>query len=400
MKKKCVKLMCLVLGIVMVSAFAVYAGAEKKEPAPEEKPVTVKEPAKAPAKVPSKSYYTTDVELLGAIETRGPEGQVPIWYKALSLTEEEKDRIRKGNYTIGYCQICAGELNDVIGYSIEHVAKDLNMKYLWAFDDLSALNQRDNVESMLAAGADIICALSIDPQISGETFRMVAEQGKSICFLSNKAPMKWKEEYTGGLVFWDLAGLGPIMAEALNKEMGGEAKIGWVYHDANFFITNIRDDGFKNAIDKYPGMEIVYEAPWSGMEADAEDVANAMMLKHPEINAIYLPWQEALMPTISVLNSMGKKNVKIVLHDLNANAAMEMIKSDNVLMICQPASWDYGVAIALMGCYTLLGKELPAECVVVPGLGSTRDNLEEVWERCFNAPLPTNLKKELYARKK
>jgi len=49
MKKKCVKLMCLVLGIVMVSAFAVYAGAEKKEPAPEEKPVTVKEPAKAPA---------------------------------------------------------------------------------------------------------------------------------------------------------------------------------------------------------------------------------------------------------------------------------------------------------------------------------------------------------------
>ena len=190
------------------------------------------------------------------------------------------------------------------------------------------------------------------------------------------------------------------MAEALNKEMGGQAKIGWVYHDANFFITNIRDDGFKAAIDNYPGMEIVYEAPWGGMESDAEDVANAMMLKHPEINAIYLSWQEALMPTISVLNSIGKKDVKIVLHDMNANVAMEMIKTDNILMVGQPASWDYGVAIALMGCYTLLGKELPAECVVVPGLGITADNLEEGWERCFNAPLPTNVKKELYEKKK
>jgi ribose transport system substrate-binding protein len=396
MKRKLMWLTCVVLAFTLAMGFVAFAGTGKSTPEPAEEPVKTEEPAKAP----SKSYYTTDVEKLGAVETRGPEGQVPVWYKELSLTEAEKEKIRQGNYTIGYCQICAGELNDTIGYGIKHVAEDLNMKYLWAFDDLSAVTQRDNVESMLSAGADVICALSIDPQISGETFRMVAEQGKSICFLSNKAPLKWKEEYTGGLVFWDLAGLGPLMAEALNKEMGGQAKIGWVYHDANFFITNIRDDGFKAAIDNYPGMEIVYEAPWGGMESDAEDVANAMMLKHPEINAIYLSWQEALMPTISVLNSIGKKDVKIVLHDMNANVAMEMIKTDNILMVGQPASWDYGVAIALMGCYTLLGKELPAECVVVPGLGITADNLEEGWERCFNAPLPTNVKKELYEKKK
>ena len=71
-----------------------------------------------------------------------------------------------------------------------------------------------------------------------------------------------------------------------------------------------------------------------------------------------------------------------------------------ILMVGQPASWDYGVAIALMGCYTLLGKELPAECVVVPGLGVTSDNLEEGWERCFNSPLPTNVKKAMYQKKK
>ena len=383
---------CFVLMFILAIGLVAYAGAEKGDPESAKEPVKTE----APAKAPSKSYYTTDVEKLGAVETRGPEGQVPVWYKELSLTEAEKEKIRQGNYTIGYSQICAGELNDTIGYGIKHVAEDLNMKYLWAFDDLSAVNQRDNVESMLSAGADVICALSIDPQISGETFRLVAEQGKSICFLSNKAPLKWKEEYTGGLVFWDLAGLGPMMAEVLNKEMGGQAKIGWMYHDANFFITNIRDYGFKDAIDLYPGMEIVYEAPWSGMESDAENVANAMMLKHPEIDAIYLPWQEALMPTISVLNSIGNKDVKLVLHDLNANVAMEMIKTDNVLMVGQPASWDYGVAIALMGCYTLLGKELPAECVVVPGLGITSDNLEEGWERCFNSPLPTNVKKAMY----
>jgi ribose transport system substrate-binding protein len=396
MSKK-LMVICLSFVFFFAAAWLIFASSEKENTMQTEKPA---EAEKGPMMEPSKSYYTTDVEHLGPIETRGPEGQVPVWYKDLSLTEEEKEKIRQGNYTIGYCQIAAGELNDVIGYGIEHVAKDLNMKYLWAFDELSALKQRDNVESMLAAGADVICALSIDPKIGKETFQIVANQGKAIVFLSNKAPMKWKEEYKGGLVFWDLAGLGPLMAEALNKALDGKANVGWVYHDANFFITNIRDNGFKKALNKYPGMNIVYEAPWSGLESDAEDVVNAMMLKHPEINAIYLSWQEALLPTISVLNSLGRKDVKIVVNDLNANAALEMIKNDNILMITQPASWDYGVAVALIGCYTLLGKELPAECVVVPGLGATRDNLEEVWQRCFNAPLPTNLKKELYARKK
>jgi ribose transport system substrate-binding protein len=211
--------------------------------------------------------------------------------------------------------------------------------------------------------------------------------------------LKWKTEYKGGLVFWDLAGLGPQMAEILNKALGGKGKVGWVYHDANFFITNIRDNSFKAAIQKYPGFQVVAEAPWSGMESEAQDVVNAMMLKHPEINAIYLSWQEALMPTISVLNSMGRDDVKIVVNDLNATAAMELIKNPNVLAVAQPASWDYGVAIAMIGCYTLLNKPLPAECVVVPGLVATKDNLETVWQQCFNADLPTNLKMALYAQK-
>ena len=42
--------------------------------------------------------------------------------------------------------------------------------------------------------------------------------------------------------------------------LGGKGKVGYIFHDANFYVTNQRDGAFKETIETdYPDMQIVAE---------------------------------------------------------------------------------------------------------------------------------------------
>ena len=44
------------------------------------------------------------------------------------------------------------------------------------------------------------------------------------------------------------------------KSLGGKGKIGLIFHEADFFVTKQRYDGFKQTIEQdYPDIEIVEE---------------------------------------------------------------------------------------------------------------------------------------------
>lgn len=349
-------------------------------------------PAPPAEEVEETTEEAPPVEELGEITTIGPEGQIPIWYTEIKLTDEEKERVKDMGLTIAYDQLNISEFDDAIGFAIDYMAKELNMKYIWTYNRMDAAVQKDNIETILAANPDIIASVSVDPVVSGEAFKKAVDQGVVIIFCSCKAPFEWKKDYTGGLVFYDLVGFAPALAGELNKVLGGDGNIGYVYHEANFFITNQRDQGFKDALKEYPGLKIVAEEPWSGNAADVEAVVSAMIIKHPEINGIYLPWQEAVMPAISAFRAADRMDIKIVTNDIGKTTALEMITGDNIAMMSQCAAWQYGVTVVEMGLYALLGKEIPAECVIVPGHTATKETIEEVWPMVYNEPLPTELK--------
>jgi ribose transport system substrate-binding protein len=346
---------------------------------------------------------TKDGGKLGVIKTRGPEGQVPLWYTAITLTDSEKQQIRKGKdgkkFIIAYDQLNVSEFDDTIGFAIEAMAKDLGMEYIHTYNRFDASVQKDNVETILAKNPNVIASVSVDPTISTSAFKKAADRGVAVIFCSVKAPMKWGSEYKGGLVFYDLIGFGPMLAKELNNSMGGKGAVGIVFHQANFFITNQRDQGFKDALKAYPGLTVVDERPTGNTMNDTEGIISAMITKHPEIKGIYLPWQEHVMPAISALRAAGRTDIKIVTGDIGKTTALEMITGKNLVMMTQCMAWQYGVTVTEMGCYTILGKKIPAECIIVPGLGATWKTIDQVWPQVFHQPLPPDLKTALDKRR-
>jgi len=378
-----------IIGIMILLMFSTtYAGGSKKETEPaykvEEKPIPM------------------EIEM-GEIKTRGPEGQVPLWYTEIGLTEAEREIIRKGKngkkYVIAYDQLNVSEFDDTIGFAIDYMAKELNMEYIHTYNRFDAAVQKDNIETILAKKPDIIAAVSVDPVVSGAAFRKAAEMGVTLVFCSVKAPLEWGKEYNGGLVFYDLIGFGPLLAKELNNVLGGNGEVGIVYHEANFFITNQRDQGFEDALKQYPGLKIVDKRPTGNTIQDTEAIVSAMITKHPEIDGIYLPWQEHVMPAISALRAANREDIKIVTQDIGKTTALEMIRGNNIAMMTQCMAWQYGVTVTEMGLYPILGKEIPAECIIVPGLAATWKTIDQVWPRVFNSPLPKELQEALDKRR-
>ena len=91
----------------------------------------------------------------------------------------------------------------------------------------------------------------------------------------------------------DNFGNGVVSAHLMAKALGAKGKIGLIFHEADFFVTRQRYDGFKQTIQSdYPEIQIVEEQGIAGPDfaGDAQGVANAMLSKHPDLGGIWAVW--------------------------------------------------------------------------------------------------------------
>src|SRR5688500_5684751 len=175
---------------------------------------------------------------------------------------------------------------------------------------------------------------------------------------------------------------------------GGQGKVGYIFHDADFYVTNQRDRAFKRVIEeRYPDMDIVAE---QGMAdpADAESIAAAMLTQNPEITAFYVPWAEPAEGVLAAIRAAGRDDVNVVTIDLDTTVALDMAQGGSVVGIAADTPYLLGYTMALEGAYGILGKEAPP-FVIVPTIKVTRENLAEGWQASLQEEAPAEIL-ELY----
>ena len=171
---------------------------------------------------------------------------------------------------------------------------------------------------------------------------------------------------------------------------GGEGTVGWIFHDADYYVTNQRDNAFKTTIENdYPNIEIVAEQGISD-PARAEELANAMLLQNPELDGIYVTWAEPAEGVLAALRGAGNSHTKIVTLDLSKPVALDMVRGGAVAGIVADEAYELGRAMAAVGLKALLGEESPA-FVVAPALTVTADNVAEGWQQSLHRDAPATV---------
>lgn len=247
--------------------------------------------------------------------------------------------------------------------------------------------QRSDIETALAAKPNVILALPLDPVTSAEAFRQAVKDGTKLVFLSNLPKGYNQGTDYASIVTDDLFQMGKQAADAMAKAIGGKGKVGYIFHDAAYYVTNQRDQAFKTTIEKvYPDIKIVAEQGISD-PARAEELANAMLLQHPDLDGIYVTWAEPADGVLSALRGAGNARTKIVTLDLAEPVALDMVKGGNVAALVADKAYELGRAMAASGMKSLLGQPTPA-FVVAPALTVTKENVAQGWKDSLNRDAP------------
>lgn len=253
-----------------------------------------------------------------------------------------------------------------------------------------AARQRSDIETALSAGPDVILSLPLDPVTSAEAFREAVESDVKLVFLSNLPSGYEHGTDYAAIVTDDLFEMGRQAADTLADAIGGEGTVGWIFHDADYYVTNQRDNAFKTTIENdYPNIEIVAEQGISD-PARAEELANAMLLQNPELDGIYVTWAEPAEGVLAALRGAGNSHTKIVTLDLSEPVALDMVRGGAVAGIVADEAYELGRAMAAVGLKALLGEESPA-FVVAPALTVTADNVAEGWQQSLHRDAPATV---------
>ena len=343
-----------------------------------------------PATVYAASQETIDISNF-VFETRGPNGETPVDASNVVVSEEDAQTIKDGKYKVALLMHESSDwVNAVLAGAQDRFA-ELGIEVVAVTDAEQDPNkQRTDIETALALNPDVIVTLIIDPVSSAVALRQAIDKGVKVVRISNQPQdFVYGTDYAG-IVTDDLFAIGKSVAEMIGDDLGGEGEVALMYHDANYYVTNQRDQSVEAVLLRdYPNIKIVAKRGIVNA-SDSETLASAILTQFPNVKAIYAPWDVLAEGVVAAARTAGNKDVAVYTIDLGANNAMDMAKDGNMKGIVADLPYELGEALANMSALSILGKETPA-FVTVPAIKITKANLAESWKQSLNRDLPTEI---------
>jgi len=326
---------------------------------------------------------------------KGPNGEEATPTSEVTISDDDVAAVREGGYTAALLWAGAGEwyngLTDGARAEFDRLGIEIVAISEAAFDPAK---QATDVETAMALNPDIILTLVVDP-VSGErAFQPAVDAGVTLVLADNGVNNYRAGEQYVGIVTGDHYGMGRGAADLMAEALCNEGEIGFIYHDADYFVTNNRDRAFACYLqEKYPNIKIVAAGGFTE-EPKTEEVASTMLVQHPEIDGFYVAWDVAAEGVIAALRAAGRSDVKVVTEDLGANNDLDMAMDGNMYGKTIDLPYDIGVTMARMAALDLLDRPAPP-FVVVDLMKVKKDNLEEAWQKALNLELPEDIKNAL-----
>lgn len=326
-----------------------------------------------------------------SLEFVGPNGEKPGKLAELVLTEDEKTKVKAGRHTAAFVWHTSSEFVSAVERGAREQFKDLGINVVASTQaSFDAATQANNLQTVLALNPDIIVTIAVDPVSAEATFKPAVDKGVKLVIMTTPPAHYEAGKQFVSIVTESLTDAGKINATILGDALGGQGDIGYMYHDADFWVTNQRDKAFKAWTSfLYPNEKIVAEEGFTD-EAKTQEIAAAMIARHPSIKGIYVPWATAAQGVLAALRDAGRSDVKVVTNDLDATLAADMARDGNAVGLVGNSSISIGKGLATASAYGVLNKTAPALVATTP-TGITKDNLAQGWKDDYGTEPPSSV---------
>jgi ribose transport system substrate-binding protein len=198
-------------------------------------------------------------KLEGNVLSTGPHGEKPTPAEEVQLTDEELQKIKGMNATAAIVMHYGGDdwsRAQINGLTTRF--KEMGIEVIATTDaDFDPGKQVSDIETVLAKDPDIIVSIPTDPVATADAYKKAAEQGVELVFMDNVPDGFQQGKDYVSVVSADNYGNGVASAHLLASSLGGEGKVGAIFHAADFFVTQQRYEGFQKTMkEEYPDLTL------------------------------------------------------------------------------------------------------------------------------------------------
>lgn len=331
-------------------------------------------------------------EYAGNVLSKGPHGEASADVDSIQLTAEEIAQVKQMDATAAIVMHFTGD-----SWSAAQIAglrdefKRLGIRIISTTDaGADPARQVANIENVITRKPDVMASIPMDMVATASAYKKAARAGVKIVFMEN-APqgMKAGQDYVS-VVATDNYGQGVVTAHLMADALGGQGKVGAIFHAAEFPTNVDRFEGFADTIARdYPDIELVESEGLLGpnWEGQGEVTANAMMIKHQDLRGIWCWFDIPCEGAMAAARSLARNDLAVTAVDLGKNVAIEMARGGMVTGIGAARPYDQGVVEARLSAYALLDKQAPP-FVALDAVPVTQDSVLDAWQSIYHEDAP------------
>ena len=333
-------------------------------------------------------------DITGIVVSDGQRGEPGFPAADLKLSDEQIAKVKAGNFTVA---ISMGWLGDdwasqqLIGlkesfekYGIKVVA-ETNANW----DDAKQIS---DLEAISVLKPDLLVSIPLNGQTTASAYKKIHDAGTKVVFIDQAVDGMDPGKDYAAIISSDNLALGMYLADALAESLGGKGDVAAMYYANDFYVTNLRYEGFiARVLAKYPDLHVVAAAGHNDPNK-GQEVAQGVLARYPNLSGMYASWSIPAMGAVTAATTAGRtpQDFKIVNENFDQIVALNMAQDGFIAGISSQRPYDQGVAEAKVGALALIGEKTPSY-VVVPPLKVTRKTLPEAYKTIYRVDLPAEM---------
>ncbi|HEY8870077.1 MAG TPA: substrate-binding domain-containing protein, partial [Candidatus Limnocylindrales bacterium] len=332
--------------------------------------------------------------LATTVASTGPFGEKPTNPNDVTLTPDEITKVKGMNATAAIVMHIKSDWEKAQVNGLTTTFNDLGIKVVASTNgEGKTEKQVSDIETVLVQKPSVVVSIPWSPGDEVAAYKKIVDSGAKLVFADNAIPgFKAGTDYVSTVSadnWGNGVASGHLMAKALKAKNGDyKGKIGVVWFDIDFFVTNQRRDAFRQTIKNcYPNIQIVEDQGFpagADLAGGAETVASAMLSRTPTLDGIWAVWDAPAEGVIAAARSAGRNDLIVTTEDLGQTSALSIKKGEFIYGLGAQRPYDQGVTEAKLAAYGLLGKTAPPY-VALFALPVTKENVVQAWKDVYHA---------------
>ncbi|MEK7794595.1 MAG: ABC transporter substrate-binding protein [Candidatus Hydrogenedentota bacterium] len=199
----------------------------------------------------------------------------------------------------------------------EAAGKELGVEIIWTgpAKETEVARQISIVQDMVSRPVNAIVMAACDANALVDTIKSAMDAGVPVVTIDSGV----NSDVPVSFVATDNIKGAEIAAATLSDLIGGEGKVGLLPFVPGAATSEMREQGFKQGLAKFPNVELVSTLHTNSDVAKALAVTSDMLTAHPDLKGIFAANEPGAIGAIQALEAAGKAGaVKIVAFDASA----------------------------------------------------------------------------------